>query len=83
MGIAGMILGILAMIFVWIPLVGIIAIPLVAVGLPLSLAGLIIARRHDDGAGMAIAGLVTNVLAAAIIMVWVIFVGSWLAYLLR
>ena len=83
MGIAGMILGILAMIFVWIPVVGIIAIPLVAVGLPLSLAGLIIARRNDDGAGMAIAGLVTNVLAAAIIMVWVIFVGSWLDYLLR
>lgn len=81
MGIAGMILGILAMIFVWIPLVGIIAIPMVAVGLPLSVAGLIIARRNDDGAGTAIAGMVTNVIAAAIILVWVIVSASWLALL--
>ena len=77
MGIAGMILGILAMIFLWIPFVGgVIALLMVAVGLPLSGAGLRSARRNGAGAGMAIAGIVLNVVALAIILVAVAACGS-------
>ena len=77
MGIAGMILGILAMIFLWIPLVGgAIALIAVAFGLPLSGAGLRSARRNGTGSGMAIAGIVLNVVALAIILVAVAACGS-------
>ena len=70
MGIAGMVLGILAIVFVWIPWTGLIAVPLAAVGLPLSIAGFRNARRENTGAGMAIAGMVTNIVAAVIILLW-------------
>ena len=77
MGIAGMILGILAMIFLWIPLVGaVIALLTVVIGLPLSGAGLRSARRNGAGAGMAIAGIVLNVVALVIILVAVAACGS-------
>lgn len=75
MGIAGMILGILAIVFVWIPFIGLIAVPMVAVGLPLSIAGFRNARRHDTGSGMAIAGMVTNIVAMAVILLWVLLFG--------
>ena len=83
MGIAGMVLGILAIITVWIPLVGIVAIPLVAVGLPMSLAGFRSARRNNDGAGtgMAIAGITLNLVAAAIILLWLVACGALLGRL--
>ena len=69
MGIAGMTLGILAVILVWIPPAIIVAIPLAAVGLPLSLAGFRRARRNNGGAGasMATAGITLNLFAAAYI----------------
>ena len=78
MGIAGMILGILAIILVWVPLAGIVAIPLVAVGLPLSLAGFRNARRNNDGGGMAIAGITLNIVAAAVILLWLVACGALL-----
>ena len=76
MGIAGMILGILAIIFVWIPFIGLIAIPMVAIGLPLSIIGFRNARRQDTGAGMAIAGMVTNIVAMAVILLWMLIFGA-------
>lgn len=81
MGIAGMILGILAIITAWTPPATIVAIPLVAVGLPLSLAGFRRARRNNGGAGasMATAGITLNLFAAAYIG-WAagwLLVGGW------
>ena len=83
MGIAGMILGILAIILsvsplsgLVIPLVGLVLSTLmVAVGLPLSIAGFRSARRYVTGAGtvFAIAGLTTNVIAAAMLLFWALF----------
>ena len=79
MGIAGMILGILAMIVVWIPVIGIVAIPMVAAGLPLSLVGLRRARRDNEGAGMAVAGITLNIVAAAVILLWLVAFSASLA----
>ena len=78
MGIAGMILGILAVVFAIIPIFGwIIAIPCLLLGLPLSIIGLIQNRRRDQGYGMAIAGIVTNCLAVVVIILWTfLFVAS-------
>ena len=76
MGIAGMILGILALILVWMPPASIFALPLVAVGLPLSLAGFRRARRNNGGAGasMATAGITLNLFAAA----YIAWAAGWL-----
>ena len=63
MGIAGMILGIMAIMFAWIPIIGFISIPLVIIGLPLSIFGLLRSRSRRRGIGMAVTGLVTNTAA--------------------
>ena len=68
-----MILGILAIVFAIIPILGwIIAVPCLLVGLPLSIIALIQNRRRGQGYGMAIAGIVTNSLAGVIVIVWTI-----------
>ena len=72
-----MILGILAMVFLWIPFVGaFIALIMVAVGLPLSIVGFRSARREGQGAGMSIAGMVLNIVALAIIGIAMAACGS-------
>lgn len=56
-----MILGIIGVVFAFIPFVGpFIAIPCILVGLPLSVAGFVKNRRRGLGAGRAIAGMVCN-----------------------
>ena len=78
MGIAGMILGILAVVFAIIPIIGwIISIPCLLIGLPLSIIGLLQNRKRGHGYGMAIAGIVTNVVAIVVVILWIfLFVAS-------
>ena len=71
MDIAGMVLGILAIVFVWAPLGGApewITVLLAVVGLPLSIAAYQNARRNATRIGIAIAGMVTNIVAAAMFL---------------
>ena len=71
MGIAGMILGIIAVVFGFIPVFGaFIAWPCLAVGLPLSAVGFYRNRKAGQGTGMSIAGLATNIVAFVIIILW-------------
>lgn len=59
-----MILGIIGVVFAFIPLVGpFIAVPCVLVGLPLSISGFVKNRRRNQGKGMATAGVVCNSVA--------------------
>ncbi len=58
-----MVLGIVAVTLAWIPLIGIVSIPLVLVGMPLSVIGLRQSRESGSGVGIAAAGLATNSLA--------------------
>ena len=78
MGIAGMILGILAVVFAIIPIIGwIISIPCLLIGLPLSIIGLLQNRKRGHGYGMAMAGVVTNVVAIVVVILWIfLFVAS-------
>ena len=72
MDIAGMVLGILAIVFVWAPLGGApewISVPLVVVGLPLSIAAFQNARRNATRSGIAIAGMVTNLVGAGMFLI--------------
>ena len=75
MGIASLVLAIVALAFSWIPFVGVLAIPLSVLALVLALAGLLVAlTRRGSGIGYPIAGGLTAALALSIStsMTWAI-----------
>ena len=72
MSFAGMVLGIVAVTLAWIPLIGIVSIPLVLVGMPLSIIGFRERRQRRAGTGVAAAGLVTNSVALVFIIIYIV-----------
>ena len=77
MGIAGMILGIIALVFGFIPVFGaFVCFPCIAVGLPLSGVGFYRNRKAGQGTGMAIAGMATNIVALVIVIIWLAAFGA-------
>ncbi len=78
MGIAGMILGILAIVFFWVPILNFVFI---VVGLPLSIAGLLVGKSRGEPVGVAIAGIVLNCVPLAINILILVFIGSLLGLL--
>ncbi|MBN1091893.1 DUF4190 and DUF4352 domain-containing protein [Blastococcus sp. TML/M2B] len=69
LAIASMVLGIIALIFSWIPIINNLAAVLALVGLGLGIPALLRARKGTHhGFGFAVAGLVTSVLAFAIVL---------------
>ena len=75
MNVAGMTLGIIAIVFGLIPIFGaFIAIPCIIVGLPLSLVSFFKKKRVGEGIGMALAGMATNVIALVMVIAWAILV---------
>ncbi len=78
MGVAGMVLGILAVVFFWVPVLNFI---LIMVGLPLSIAGLVVGRQRGEPVGTAIAGIVLNCIPLAINIIILLIIGSFLGLL--
>ena len=73
MNVAGMTLGIIAIVFAFIPILGaFIAIPCIFVGLPLSSVSFVKKKRVGEGIGMALAGMATNVIALVMVIAWAI-----------
>ena len=69
LAIASMVLGIIALLLSWIPIINNVAAVLAVVGLGLGIPALIWARRGTHGGtGMAITGLVTSVLAIVLVI---------------
>jgi hypothetical protein len=69
LAIASMVLGIIALLLSWVPIVNNLAAILAVVGLGLGIPALIRARRGTaGGTGLAITGLVTSVLAIVIVI---------------
>ena len=80
MGVAGMVLGIIAVIFAFIPVFGaFIAFPCLVVGLPLSGVAIYQGRKRGTGIGMAVAGLTTCIVALVITVVWVAVIAVGLS----
>jgi hypothetical protein len=70
LAIASMVVGIIALLLSWIPVINNLAAILALVGLGLGIPALISARRGTaGGTGMAITGLVTSVLAIVLVIV--------------
>ncbi len=69
--ITSLVLGILALLFCWIPFVGVIAWPLLLVGGGLGIVALGPTRRGEaDGHGLAIAGVVCSGVALLVCLVY-------------
>ena len=69
LGIAAIILGVVALFICWIPFVGLISLAFAGVGLVLSLVGLGLSiKRGGQGIGYPIAGIVLNGLPLAIVL---------------
>jgi hypothetical protein len=67
---SGFVVGLIGLVFSFIPFVGVIAWPLVIVGLILAVVGLVLARRRG-GRGMAIAGIVVSLLGLLVCIIYV------------
>ena len=69
LAIASMVLGIIALLLSWVPVINNLAAVLAVVGLGLGIPALVRARRGTHaGSGLAITGLVTSVLAIAVVI---------------
>jgi hypothetical protein len=67
LGIASLVLGIMACIFCWIPLVGLLVLPLALIGSLLAIAGLIMAGvSKKTGFAFAVSGLIVSLLSGMI-----------------
>ncbi len=77
LAIASMVLGIIALLLSWVPIVNNVAAVLAVVGLGLGIPALLRARRGTAGGqGLAITGLVTSVFALVLVVVTQIFYAS-------
>ncbi|MTD54885.1 DUF4190 domain-containing protein [Amycolatopsis pithecellobii] len=78
LGVSGMVLGIVALVFSFVPVIGVIAWPLSIVGTVLSGVGINYVRTgRADNKGVAIAGLTTSVIALVVCILWVtVFVAA-------
>jgi hypothetical protein len=69
LAIASMVLGIIALLLSWIPIINNLAAVLAVVGLGLGIPALLRARKGThEGRGMAVAGLVTSVVAIVVVI---------------
>jgi hypothetical protein len=76
MGIAAMVLGIVAAVFAFIPICGIIAFVPAVVGLVLGCVDVAMKSKNNAPKGQGIAGIVLNGAAIVIIIVWVFFIAA-------
>lgn len=71
LGTAGFVLGLLGLLFSFVPVVGVVAWPLVVVGLTLALFGLVRANRGQaDNKGLAVAGIALSALGLVVCVLW-------------
>jgi len=71
--VTSMVLGILALVFSFIPIINVITFPLAVVALPL---GAIAMKKTYQGHGMAITGLVTSLLSLGVVITMISVVAN-------
>lgn len=74
MAVAGLVLGIMAIVISFIPCIGLLAIMPAILGIIFSVVGLSQAKKTGQGKGMAIAGLVLSLLAIAWIPIFILLI---------
>jgi len=77
LGTAGFVLGLIGLVFAFIPVVGVVAWPLVIIGLVLSAVGFARARKGvATNKGMSIAGIACSAIGLVICIVWTAAFGA-------
>lgn len=74
MAVAGLVLGIVAIVLGFVPCIGILAIIPAILGIIFSIMGLSQAKKTGQGKGMAIAGLILSILAILWVPIFVLIV---------
>ncbi len=75
-GLAGLILGVIALILAFIPCIGVIALFPGVVALILSIVALMQANKGNGAKGLIIAALVISILATSLAVVWGVVIGG-------
>lgn len=76
MGVASLVLGILALIIAWVPCVGVYALGFSVLGLILGAVSMVKSKKTGKGKGLSIAGFVCNVVATALAVWWCIVMAE-------
>jgi hypothetical protein len=77
LGTAGFVLGLVGLLLSFIPLIGVVAWPLVILGLVFSILGLVRANKGvATNKGMSIAGLVLSAIGLVVCIAWLAFAGA-------
>jgi hypothetical protein len=76
MGIGAVVLGIIALVLVFVPGVGMFAIIPGAVGLALGIAGLVQAGKRQAPKGPPAIGLVLNLVAIVVALAWALMIAG-------
>ncbi|MGW0521501.1 MmpS family transport accessory protein [Crossiella sp. NPDC003009] len=77
LGITGFVLGLVGLLLSWIPFIGVIAWPLVILGLIFSVIGLIrVNKGRANNKGMAIAGIAVSAIGLLVCIAWAAVFGA-------
>lgn len=76
LGLAGLILGIIALVLFWIPLLNYVSLILALVGLGLSIASLVIVRRRASAQGLSVAAVIVSAVALVAAILATVFWSS-------
>lgn len=76
MGVASLVLGILAIISCWIPCVGQFAIAPGVLGIVFGAIGISKAKKTNQGKGVSVAGLVLSIISTAVAVIWCLVIGA-------
>ena len=79
LAVASLVLGIISVAFCWIPFCGTWAIVPAIVGLILGTIDMNKLKKAGRPRGTAIAGFVLNIVAIAVIIIWIIIIGGIIA----
>lgn len=74
-GTVSLICGILALLLAFVPCVGMMAIPVEAIALVFGIISIVKAGETKSPVGMAVAGLITSVIALMLSIAWIVVIG--------
>ncbi|MEV4602017.1 DUF4190 domain-containing protein [Amycolatopsis sp. NPDC049253] len=77
LGVAGFVLGLVGLVFAFIPIIGVIAWPLTILGVIFGVVGIVRVNKGEaDNKGMAITAVVLSAIGLVICVVWTVVVGA-------
>ena len=76
MGVASLVMGILALVVCWIPCFSDWAILFAILGIIFGAVGIVKAKKTSKGKGLSIAGLVCSIVATTVVVLWVFVIAA-------